>query len=254
MVIFIGLLAGAFGSLVGLGGGVVMIPLMVGLLKMEQHKAHGTSLVTLVFTGITGMIVYQQHDSVNLWAAVILAAAALLTVWIGVKHSLSLPSWKLKRLFGYLLCFVAVVIPLKLLLTSVLPNPTVSETIFILLVSGAVTGFLSGMLGVGGGSIMVPAMVLLAGFDQHTAQGTSLLAMIPVGATAAYAHWRLGQVNKIVLPFLIPSIIIGAVIGGVFAHYLPELILRLVFAVVLLWNGIKFIGSTEPETEQNNLK
>ena len=50
----IGIVAGMFGGLVGLGGGVIMIPLMVGVLKLTQHQAHGTSLVALVFTGIAG--------------------------------------------------------------------------------------------------------------------------------------------------------------------------------------------------------
>ena len=56
MSFLIGFLAGIFGGLVGLGGGVIMIPLMVGILKLDQHKAHGTSLVALVFTGISGAI------------------------------------------------------------------------------------------------------------------------------------------------------------------------------------------------------
>ncbi len=56
MSFLIGFIAGIFGGLVGLGGGVVMIPLMVGILKMGQHKAHGTSLVALVFTGISSTV------------------------------------------------------------------------------------------------------------------------------------------------------------------------------------------------------
>ena len=58
--LLIGLVAGMFGGLVGLGGGVIMIPLMVGVLKLTQHQAHGTSLVALVFTGIAGAINYSM--------------------------------------------------------------------------------------------------------------------------------------------------------------------------------------------------
>ena len=244
--ILIGLIAGIFGSLVGLGGGVVMIPLLVGLLKMEQHKAHGTSLVALVFTGITGMIVYQRHDSVNIWAAVIMASIAVLTVRYGVRYSMALPGWKLKKAFGLLLCFVALMMLLKSFTLSALFEPGLVGIVIILLITGAITGFMSGMLGVGGGSTMVPVMVLITGFDQHTAQGTSLLAMIPIGVTAAYAHWRIDQVNKIILPFLIPAIIIGSVIGGYLAHSMPELTLRIIFAAILLWNGVKYIKTTKP--------
>ena len=65
------------------------------------------------------------------------------------------------------------------------------------------------MMGVGGGSIMVPAMVLLAGFPQVLAQGSSLLAMVPAGAVGAHTHFRLGNVVRGLLPGLIPGILGG---------------------------------------------
>lgn len=75
--------------------------------------------------------------------------------------------------------------------------------VVIFLLAGSFTGFLSGMMGVGGGTIMVPAMVLVAGFTQYTAHGTSLLAMVPIGFAGAYTHWRLGNVSTGILPGLI---------------------------------------------------
>ena len=246
MYILIGLLAGVFGGLVGIGGGAVMIPLLSGLMKMEQHKAHGASLFALVFTGLAGMLVYQRYSSVNMGAAALLAVIAVVTVRFGVKHAAALPGWQLKKAFGGLLCFVAVMLPLKTVLATSLFSPGFVGTGLILLLAGALTGFLSGMLGVGGGVIMVPALALFVGFDQHTAQGTSLMAMIPIGAVAAYEHWRLDLVCKNILPYLVPGIVVGSVIGGNLAHHLPELTLKLVFAVVLLWTGIKFIKTTKP--------
>ncbi len=62
----IGLAAGVFGGLVGLGGGLIMIPLMVGILKVSQHRAHGTSLVALVFTGLSGAVSYALNGSIDL--------------------------------------------------------------------------------------------------------------------------------------------------------------------------------------------
>jgi uncharacterized membrane protein YfcA len=152
-----------------------------------------------------------------------------------------MPAWKLKKAFGGLLCFVVLLLLVKSFSLSALLNPEVPSKIIILLVAGAITGFLSGMLGVGGGSTMVPVMVLLAGYDQYTAQGTSLLAMIPIGAIGAYTHWRFGQVSTETLPCLIPGIVIGSLGGAFLAHLLPELALRLFFAAVLLWTGIKYI-------------
>jgi uncharacterized protein len=65
MSFIIGLTAGAFGGLVGLGGGALMIPMMVGFLKLTQHKAHGTSLVALVFTGLAGAVTYSFQNNVD---------------------------------------------------------------------------------------------------------------------------------------------------------------------------------------------
>jgi uncharacterized membrane protein YfcA len=109
------------------------------------------------------------------------------------------------------------------------------------LASGAVAGFISGMMGVGGGSIMVPALVLAVGHSQYTAQGSSLMAMIPGGSVGAYTHWRLGNVVLKVLPGLIPGIMIGTYLGGSLAHLLSEAHLRLIFAAVLIWLGIRDI-------------
>ena len=113
--------------------------------------------------------------------------------------------------------------------------------IVVFLVTGIATGFLSGMMGVGGGSIMVPAMVLLAGFTQHTAQGSSLLAMVPASIVGAFTHWKLGNVNVNLIPGLIPGILIGTFLGGSLAHLLAEGILRLVFVAILLWMGVKYL-------------
>jgi len=102
-----------FGGLVGLGGGVVMIPLMVGFLKMNQHKAHGTSLVALVFTGISGAITYALKGSIDVVASILIATTAIFTARAGAYYAHALPEWKLKRSFGAFLIFVSVLLLLK---------------------------------------------------------------------------------------------------------------------------------------------
>jgi uncharacterized membrane protein YfcA len=119
----------------------------------------------------------------------------------------------------------------------------------ILLTIGVATGFVSGVMGVGGGPIMISGMVLLAGFDQHTAQGSSLLAMVPLGAVGAFTHWRLGNVDTGLLKGLIPGIIIGTCAGGSYAHLLHELTLRVIFAAVLIWTGSRYVKSPAPSCE-----
>jgi uncharacterized membrane protein YfcA len=247
MSFLIGLIAGIFGGLVGLGGGVIMIPLMVGFLKLGQHKAHGTSLVALVFTGISGTITYALKGSVDYIAAALLAVTAIITARSGAHYAHALPEWKLKRAFGSFLIFVSVLLLLKPYLSHVIGSAAGWGRAVVLLLTGVFSGFLSGMMGVGGGTIMVPAMVLLAGFGQHTAQGSSLLAMVPAGAVGAMTHRRLGNVDTSLLTGLIPGILIGTYLGGSLAHELPEGTLRIIFAAVLIWTGVRYLRTKSPK-------
>src|SRR5512137_2750472 len=106
----IGLAAGTFGGLVGLGGGVVMIPLMVGVLGLAQKQAHGTSLVAVVVTGLVGAATYAARGRVDVLAAVTLASTATLTAPLGARFAHVLPEWRLKRAFGAFLLAVAVLL------------------------------------------------------------------------------------------------------------------------------------------------
>ncbi len=247
MNFLIGFLAGIFGGLVGLGGGVIMIPLMVGILKLSQHQAHGTSLVALVFTGIAGAIAYGLQGTIDIAASMLIAVTAMVTARAGARFAHSLPEWKLKRSFGAFLVFVSLLMLVKPYLPHIPGMEAGWPKIIVLLITGILTGFLSGMMGVGGGTIMVPAMVLLAGFPQHTAQGTSLLAMVPAGGVGAYTHWKLGNVRTNLLMGLIPGILIGTYLGGTLAHFLSDGTLRLVFAAVLIWTGVRYLRTVKPE-------
>lgn len=243
----IGLSAGFFGGLVGLGGGLIMIPLMIGVLKLSQHQAHGTSLVALVFTGISGAITYALNGSVDIQAAVLLALTAVCTAPLGAHYAHALPGWKLKKLFGAFLLFCAVLLFLKPYLVKIVGIVPGYAQIIVFLITGAFTGFLSGMMGVGGGTIMVPVMVLLAGFTQHIAQGTSLLVMVPAGAIGAFTHWKLGNVEAGILYGLIPGILLGTYFGGSLAHIMPDNTLRFIFAVIMVLLGFRYVQTKSPE-------
>jgi len=249
MSFLIGLIAGMFGGLVGLGGGVIMIPLMVGIKKLTQHKAHGTSLVALVFTGIAGAITYFLKGSVDMAASVLIAVTAVFTAGAGAKFAHALPEWKLKRSFGGFLIFVSVLLLIKPYLPRLVLSTADWYKAGIFLLTGVFTGFLSGMMGVGGGSIMVPAMVLLAGMGQHISQGTALLAMVPAGGVAAFTHGKLGNIEGALLAGLIPGILVGTYLGGTLAHNLPDAALRIVFAAVLIWTGSGYLGTKVPAEE-----
>ncbi len=237
----IGLSGGFFGSLIGLGGGIVMIPLMTILLKLTQHKAHGTSLVAVVFTALAGAITYYLHGTADWKVAVLLAATAMITARFGALYAHSLPEKKLKRAFGAMLLCVSLLLIVKGFLPKSASQYGLTVYVIIFLGTGVLTGFVSGMMGVGGGAIMIPPMVLLAGMPQQLAQGTSLFAMIPVGLTGAITHYKLGNVKLNIAAGISAGAIVGGYIGGTIANVLPELYLKIIFSAVLMWMGQRYV-------------
>ncbi len=246
MSFFIGFLAGVFGGLIGGGGGVVMIPLLVSVLRVDQHKAHGISLLALVFTGIAGAITYAMKGTVDVTAALLMATPGVMTARAGARFAHSLPEWKLKRSFGGYLLVVSGLLLFKPYLTILHALASGMMQGIVLLFTGAFMGFLAGMMGVGGGAIMIPAMVLIAGFDQHVAQGTSMLAMVPPASAGAYTHWKLGNMRTDLLKGLVPGILLGTFLGGSLAHTLSDAALRVAFALMLLWTGVRYLRSKRP--------
>lgn len=242
----IGALAGGFGGLVGLGGGVVMIPLMVRFLGLRQQQAHGTSLVALVFTGLSGAFTYAGAGALDYAAAASLAVPAMLTARLGARYAHALAEWKLKRAFGGFLLVVTALLLSKPYLTGPGTPQHGLSMVVELAATGAFTGFLSGMMGVGGGSLMVPAMVLLTGFPQVLAQGTSLLAMVPAGIAGAHQHWQLGNVVRRLVPGLVPGILLGAWLGSSLALRLTDGSLRLAFAAVVVYTGVRYLRAPRP--------
>jgi uncharacterized membrane protein YfcA len=246
MSLLIGFLAGVFGGIAGVGGGAVMIPMMVGILKLSQHRASGTSLVTLVFTGIAGTIAYATQGYVDFVAALLLAVTAIFGARAGARFSHSLPEAKLRRLYGAFLIFIALSMILKPWLPHVSSPLEGWAKVLVLLAAGIFTGFQSGIMGGGGGAVSIPAMVLLAGFSQHVAQGTSLLVMVPTGATAAWTYWHRGNIDMGLLKGMIPGILVGTYAGAMIAGYLPDANLRYIFALMLFWIGIRYVRTPPP--------
>lgn len=112
-----------------------------------------------------------------------------------------------------------------------------SKLIWILATAAAV-GVTGGMFGVGGGVLLVPLLVLLFHFDQHTAQGTSLVALVPpTGLLAFWNYWQQGQVDVRVGLLLMPGVFLGGIIGSKLALRLSPRGMRQVFAALLFALG-----------------
>ena len=114
--------------------------------------------------------------------------------------------------------------------------------IFLYLLLGLVAGIFSGLIGIGGGIILIPAMVFLFGMSQHTAQGTTLALMVPpIGLLAAWAYYKQGFVDLKMAAFICLGFFIGGLLGAKFAVGIPEPILKKVFGAVLLVASLKMI-------------
>lgn len=113
--------------------------------------------------------------------------------------------------------------------------------IAVLGIIGVSAGFLAGLLGVGGGILMVPAMVLLLNFDQHVAQGTSLLVIIPAAISGSFTHYRNGRLSLRDAALLAIGGVVGAALGSVFALSVADTVLRRLFAGLLLLSGLRIL-------------
>ncbi|MFW6371973.1 MAG: TSUP family transporter [Bacteroidota bacterium] len=114
--------------------------------------------------------------------------------------------------------------------------------IFLLLVIGLAAGFIAGGLGVGGGIILVPALVFFFGLTQHQAQGTSLgVLMFPVMALAVVNYYQKGFVNFKLVFILVAAFLVGSYLGSLFSVNLPAKTLKKVFGILMLIAGMKMI-------------
>jgi uncharacterized membrane protein YfcA len=114
--------------------------------------------------------------------------------------------------------------------------------LILLILIGLITGGLSGLLGIGGGIIVIPSLVLLLNFSQKLAQGTSLAMLLPpIGLLAAYNYYRSGYVDIKAALILIITFIIGSYISSYWAVNFPENLIKKIFAVFLIVYAVKLL-------------
>jgi uncharacterized membrane protein YfcA len=117
-------------------------------------------------------------------------------------------------------------------------------TLILLIIIGFAAGFVGGLIGVGGGIVVIPALVILLGMTQGQAQGTNLAMMIPpIGILAAYNYWKNDMVNIKFALILAATFIIGGYLGSKVSVQIPQVTLKKVFSILLIIVAIKmFFG------------
>lgn len=224
-----GLLSGAF----GVGGGIVLVPLLVAFAGLDQRRAAATSLLAILPTSVAGSITYLAHGEVDLLAAGVIAVGAVAGSVIGANLLDRLPL----RLLRWLFIALLVVVAIRMVLVE--PErgaalPFSLPVALAYLAIGLVLGLASGLFGIGGGVIAVPALVGLLGVSDLVAKGTSLLVIIPTSAAGTITNYR----NRLV--DLRTGLVVGlaaaaaSVLGAFIALALPPRPSTILFAVLLV--------------------
>ncbi len=115
-------------------------------------------------------------------------------------------------------------------------------TILLFIVLGIIAGLLSGLIGIGGGVIIVPALLFIFGFSQHQAQGTTLALLVPpIGILAAWTYFRQGYVDLRAALFICIGFILGSFLGAKFATNISNIVLERIFGIILFMISLKMI-------------
>lgn len=196
--LLVGIAGGLLSGLTGVGGAIVMIPLLTLGVGLDQHTAQGTTLIAFSFP-VLGLAAwrYWRAGRVLPRLSLALAIGMVIASFLSAHMAQYLPTPVLRKVFAVFLLLVSLYLLWRNYLAQeqqigCSPRQPLFWWGFL---GGVITGTLSGLTGLGGGIIMVPYMVYILRLDQHTAQGTSLMTLsFPVLIFAAWPYFTAGRV------------------------------------------------------------
>jgi len=264
LLAIIALFSGLIGSLVGLGGGIILVPatLFIGLNlgmipDMTPQKVVGLSVVMMIFTGLASTLSFMKSKTVDYKSGFIFFIGSIPGTMLGawVNKGLDLPSFNLY--FGILLIILATILLVRDRLKPVkwfVKNGVQQEftdnegntfvygyPIWFAIILTFGIGFASGLFGIGGGSMMVPAMIILFLFPPHVAVATSMFMVFLSSLVNSASHIYLGHVPWLYTIPVIPGAYIGAKIGAALNKRIKSDTLVVALRVILLLLGIRSI-------------
>ncbi len=254
--LMLGAIAGATAGLLGLGGGVIIVPALYMLFSAQgipselvMHMAIGTSLATIIFTSLSSISAHHQQRGVE-WPLVRqLLPGILLGVVVGSLIADQLDSRTLRLFFGFFELFVAA----QILFSLIPKSQRTVHSRWTYSAAGSVTGVISALLGIGGGSFIVP-FLSWCGVNMRHAIATSAACAFPIALLGTVSFIWLGQAShQQVMPWAVGYIYLPA-LGGIlltsllvarlsanYAHSAPQLLLKRIFSGVLVLVGLKMI-------------
>lgn len=233
-LIVLGAATGLLSGLFGIGGGVLLVPMLVLILNFPHRLAAGTSVAAILPAAVIGGIGYAVQGNVDWIAAVCLAVGMVIGTQIGAYLLSRMPTMFLRWMFMVFLAAVAVN------LWFVVPHrdatiEMTAGTVILLVLLGLITGVLSALLGVGGGVVIVPILMFFFGASDLIAKGTSLVMMIPGSISGTLANFRRRNVD------LRSAAILGVTagclspLGAVIATHIPPFWANVAFSVLLMF-------------------
>ena len=238
-LLFLGLVAGAFGSLVGLGGGIILVPVLTLWMGLPIQTAVGVSLVCVIATSSGAAAVYVQRQWTDLKLGMVLELATTLGAITGALVVTNLPESFIKALFGGFLLYGGVMMlrqrsEAAAEVGDLPPSYQVRNRPLGLAVS-YVAGNVSGMLGIGGGPIKVPMMYLFMGVPLKVAAATSNFMIGVTAAASAFLYYTRGDVVIAVATPLAVGVFAGAFLGSRLSPRIRSRWIRWLLVLVLFY-------------------
>ena len=259
----VGLLAGMFGGMLGVGGSIIMIPVMTLIFGPAQHLYQGAAMIMNFFVALPSAWQHRRRHATLSPILRVTIPCAIVGVVVGVWAS-SGPWFHgrnevyLARIFGGFLFYEAGYNVYRLIARRRFPDMDVEAARRIprwkiASAVGLPTGFVGGLLGVGGGIVAVPMQQLLLRVPLHRAIANSAVTIVPLSIIGAiyknYTNAGAGLPLTDTLhlaAFLIPTAIVGGFLGARFTHVMPRRLLRVVFIILMCYAGTTLIRRTAP--------
>jgi len=254
----IALLIGILGAMLGIGGGVLIIPVLTLFFDVPMKTAIGASIVTVIATSSAAEVVYLKEGLVHARLGMILEIATTLGALAGGLTAIAVSPRLLEGLFGLVLLYIVYSMqrllnegmssrPTGLLDTRYqdpLTKRTVSYGVRHLpygLLASFLAGNISGLLGIGGGPIKVPIMVLVMGIPLKAAIATSSFMIGVTAATSAVLYYQRGYVDpRIAVPMAL-GVFIGGQLGSRLGGKMRNIVLERLFQVLLVFLAVEML-------------
>jgi uncharacterized protein len=252
-VLIIGILAGVFSGLFGIGGGIIMVPTLIVIFGMDMLDANATSLAAMLLpVGVFGVINYYKAGYVNIKDSLWISLGLLFGSFFGAEVAVSIQASLLSKLYAAYILYVAIGylnIPSYFSKakkeelsspSSGVEKPAIPVWKFIAV--GLLAGVVAGMFGKGGGLIIVPLLISYFGYNPKSATATSLAALqLPVGLPSVIVYAQQGHLNYLFAGLMALGILSGVFFGSKLALKLPNSIFKKVYALFLIGVAIFMI-------------